>query len=971
VKKKMKNKKQGATKIAIAILAILLASTLVMLSNNAGSSTVSALYSSISQDVDPVTGEPYGDIMQYEWPMTFHDPGNTRFSHGPAPGKPDILWEFSAPRLSGEVTVFNGKAFIGSYALNAFTGEIEWTSTTSVGGATKIDDEYFIIEFSGTPSGLECYKIETGELVWTIDYEGGKRTPAGSRSGNGIYSPELKMMFTLTYNATTMEGWIRAYDLSDPSQPPPIAWTTIMDEPFEISAVGDGKVFMGSATFAAFALDAEKGTLLWRTPRVGFAGDYFGAYYNGKYFRSSYSTRLTCYDGETGAILWEYDAGGRNYFSHVGSAAYGNYYVHNIRPYPSGYVAAWDVETGEIEWQKEAWYYIGYLDPVLADGKLYITSSDGAEVAGRPAPEGAFTCYDAFSGEILWDIPQQFSSPSVAYGNLYGIAGGTLYCFGPARDWSMWRGNTDQPGVGQSGPANLSVRWKYRTDAAVTSSPAVVDGKVYIGSHDENIYCLNAGTGSLVWKFPIDFRVMSSPAVVDGRVYTGADDGYIHCINAETGTEIWETYAGGRLPILFPPIWQPRSSPIVVGNRLFVGALDGNVYCLDTAANGNILWNYTTGGPIGGSPAYADGIVYIESTDRYIYGLNATTGTRIWRIETPLSAFPYHEHLQLVGSPIVAEGIVFIGGGRDNEQDRAPLLLGLDAKNGTIVWDTHLEPRVYPVATPTYVNGILYISEGFYASAFNATDGTNIWRQWLGYEGFSSMAYADDPRGAKVYIGSDVYSITCLNASDGEVLSVYTTGANVHSSPTIYEGKIYVGSADGYVYCFDDSPSVTISILAEPDKGAQMWSNETMTICGQLRAVQTNNDTGAVFYPGIMDEKVLVTLIDPDLNQIDLTATTDMDGNFEVSYSPTKKGSWSWMAWYEGKDFMSHSYSEAYGEAHFVEVVSPPTEEPSNGNGEEPPPEEGIPMEYVYAIVAVIAIAIIAVAAYIYMKRKK
>jgi hypothetical protein len=67
---------------------------------------------------------------------------------------------------------------------------------------------------------------------------------------------------------------------------------------------------------------------------------------------------------------------------------------------------------------------------------------------------------------------------------------------------------------------------------------------------------------------------------------------------------------------------------------------------------------------------------------------------------------------------------------------------------------------------------------------------------------------------------------------------------------------------------------------------------------------------------------------------------------------------------------MSHSYSEAFGEANFVEVTSPPTEEP-NGNGEEPPPEEGIPMEYIYAIVAVIAIAVIAIAAYAYMRRKK
>ena len=62
----MKNKKQGATKIAIAILAILLASTLVMLSNNAGTATVSAekltSYVSLSDRINPATGQPYGDV---------------------------------------------------------------------------------------------------------------------------------------------------------------------------------------------------------------------------------------------------------------------------------------------------------------------------------------------------------------------------------------------------------------------------------------------------------------------------------------------------------------------------------------------------------------------------------------------------------------------------------------------------------------------------------------------------------------------------------------------------------------------------------------------------------------------------------------------------------------------------------------------------------------------------------------------
>ena len=34
--------------------------------------------------------------------------------------------------------------------------------------------------------------------------------------------------------------------------------------------------------------------------------------------------------------------------------------------------------------------------------------------------------------------------------------------------------------------------WNYTTGALVDSSPAVVDGKVYVGSADHNVYCLDA-----------------------------------------------------------------------------------------------------------------------------------------------------------------------------------------------------------------------------------------------------------------------------------------------------------------------------------------------------------------------------------------------------------------------------------------------------------------------------------------------
>ena len=63
----------------------------------------------------------------------------------------------------------------------------------------------------------------------------------------------------------------------------------------------------------------------------------------------------------------------------------------------------------------------------------------------------------------------------------------------------------------------------------VWSSPSIANGRVYIGSNDNKVYCLDAETGSLIWSYTTGAVVASSAAVVDGRVYIGSGDGKVYC----------------------------------------------------------------------------------------------------------------------------------------------------------------------------------------------------------------------------------------------------------------------------------------------------------------------------------------------------------------------------------------------------------------------------------------------------------
>ena len=76
------------------------------------------------------------------------------------------------------------------------------------------------------------------------------------------------------------------------------------------------------------------------------------------------------------------------------------------------------------------------------------------------------------------------------------------------------------PGTGVSADEGLpseidkdkNVLWSVDTPPG-SSSPIVVDGRLYIGSNNGNLYTLDADTGAELWRVEVGGPVVSSPAV--------------------------------------------------------------------------------------------------------------------------------------------------------------------------------------------------------------------------------------------------------------------------------------------------------------------------------------------------------------------------------------------------------------------------------------------------------------------------
>ncbi len=120
--------------------------------------------------------------------------------------------------------------------------------------------------------------------------------------------------------------------------------------------------------------------------------------------------------------------------------------------------------------------------------------------------------------------------------------------------WPMFHHDLSHTGYSTStGPNTNEVLWSYTAGGHIVSSPAVVGGKLYVGSWDSKIYCLDASTGDFIWSFTTGNFVHSSPAVADGRVYFGSEDRKIYCLNALSGDFTW-SYTTGSIVISSPAV---------------------------------------------------------------------------------------------------------------------------------------------------------------------------------------------------------------------------------------------------------------------------------------------------------------------------------------------------------------------------------------------------------------------------------
>lgn len=476
------------------------------------------------------------------------------------------------------------------------------------------------------------------------------------------------------------------------------------------------------------------------------------------------------------------------------------------------------------------------------------------------------------------------------------------------KDWPMFRYDAANTGYNPNsvGPYPITLKWSYETGGIVRSSPAIVNQKVYIGSDDGKLYCLDGNTGEELWTYQAENAIRSSPAVVGGKVYFGSYDTNVYCVDANSGSLVWTFKTNYTVP----------GSPNVVNNRVYIVSNDNKAYCLD-ALTGTKIWEYLTEGSLssvrrGGyesqyqnmKPAVVDDRVFFGWLDNYVYCLNATTGVRLWRLQgssapstasTSAGARGFRE-----SSPMVVNGAVYIGG-QDTRWRK------INATNGTPIWTMRYHEAL-GVASPSdniIQNSACWPNDGYVyyiypnphmACQVNPATGMIVNMGMMGILPRSSLSGAGD----YLYCGNnDRYLYVWLKDTMARMQS-FDVPQIIESTPSLADDKVYVGCNDRVVRCFEHGEPKSLNHLTADPSVRTLPLGRPITVTGAITPYHLNGPEG---------QTVTLHFVRPDGTTATATTTTGAAGIYSGTYTPDAEGQWKVKAAWEGNPWWEPSQS--------------------------------------------------------------
>lgn len=338
------------------------------------------------------------------------NPARTGEYPGPGVGlSPALAWRFEVEDAAHSPSVANGVVYVSDgsgrlYALGAASGDELWSAPLGghVANPAVAGDVVYVghgesDSDTAAPPGhgyLSALAAETGREIWSLETIGAATSPLVAK--DVVY-------------AGTRASYIYAVDAEKGN----VLWTFNGGGSYAHAAASNGSLYVtvfyhqDDDRGRVYALDAVTGEEQWSirldggiatTPAVRGGAVYVGT-----------GSHLYALEASTGKTLWRFELDGFGFTS--AAVAGGTVFVGSGTERGTGYVHALNATTGTEMWCFEAGDAVYGSSPAYADGAVYVGSLDNYMYA-----------LDAATGVLLWRYETGdsiYSSPAVTGGTVY------------------------------------------------------------------------------------------------------------------------------------------------------------------------------------------------------------------------------------------------------------------------------------------------------------------------------------------------------------------------------------------------------------------------------------------------------------------------------------------------------------------------------------------------------------------------